>query len=285
MAQRIRPQLASAPKQAALTRLEDATAFARTSAVFSSAAPFTVTVTNFVAPSPSRAIALARNTQTSSRARENASCSGFEATDTPDVPFAMIRIMSLVDVSPSTVTLLNDRFTARRRLASSSSREIETSVVRKQSMVAMFGCIIPEPFTMPPIRAPPSISTEISFLRVSVVMIASNAAAWPASSPRRLFASALMLFSMAAMGKGTPITPVEATITVLGLMANSSAASSAMRIAAAKPASPVQALAFPELAITAWIFLPAICFWLTSTLAAFTRFVVNMAAATQFFSE
>ena len=66
---------------------------------------------------------------------------------------------------------------------------------------------------------------------------------------------------------------------------NANACTGEAGFAAAYPASPVHALAFPELAMIAWSSLPIICFWLTSTLAACTLFVVNMAVAAQHFSE
>jgi hypothetical protein len=47
------------------------------------------------------------------------------------------------------------------------------------------------------------------------------------------------------------MTPVEATATISGYMESRAAVSSAIRRAASSPAWPVQALAFPELAITA----------------------------------
>ena len=65
-----------------------------------------------------------------------------------------------------------------RRAFSSSSWQIATSVVMKPSIVAMFGAIIPLPLEIPPTwHFLPSISnsTAISFLRVSVVIIASHA--------------------------------------------------------------------------------------------------------------
>ena len=68
MAHNTRPQLASAPKQAVLTRLEEATDFAKASAVSSQQAPLTVTVISLVAPSPSRAIIRVKATQTYSKA-------------------------------------------------------------------------------------------------------------------------------------------------------------------------------------------------------------------------
>ena len=68
MAQRMRPQLASAPNMAAFTREEEQTDLARVSAAFSSAAPDTVQVTSLPAPSPSAAIFFASSTHTVSRA-------------------------------------------------------------------------------------------------------------------------------------------------------------------------------------------------------------------------
>jgi len=94
-----------------------------------------------------------------------------------------------------------------------------------------------------------------------------------------------MLSSINETGKGTPITPVEATATSDGEIEKASAASLAMRFAASIPACPVHALALPELAIMARNFPPAIFSRLTCTLAAHTLLVVNIAAAQHSFSE
>ena len=87
--------------------------------------------------------------------------------------------MSFVDVSPSTVIALNvsaqASLTARCRSAGSTA----ASVVRKPSIVAMFGSIMPEPLAIPPIwKTPPGVDTRtaVSFGDGSVVMIASAAA-------------------------------------------------------------------------------------------------------------
>ena len=63
MAHSTRPQLASAPKMAALVRVEEITDRATVSAVFSSAAPVTAQVMRCLAPSPSAAIFRASSVQ------------------------------------------------------------------------------------------------------------------------------------------------------------------------------------------------------------------------------
>ena len=66
------------------------------------------------------------------------------------MPLASTTHMSLVEVSPSTVTRLKVRGTISWRASWSSSRVIAQSVVTKQSMVPMLGWIIPEPLAMAP---------------------------------------------------------------------------------------------------------------------------------------
>ena len=66
--------------------------------------------------------------------------------------------MSLVDVSPSTVMELKVYQQTRRSISCKTGCSMATSVVRKPSMVAMFGAIMPDPLAMAPSRAvlPPS---------------------------------------------------------------------------------------------------------------------------------
>jgi hypothetical protein len=85
---------------------------------------------------------------------------------------------SLVEVSPSTVTQLNDRSTTRLSMPCRSFFGTEASVATKPSMVAMFGLIMPAPFAMPVTVTSPVeilILVENAFGTVSVVMIASAA--------------------------------------------------------------------------------------------------------------
>ena len=90
--------------------------------------------------------------------------------------------MSLVEVSPSTVTRLKVRATTSWRASESISWVMAQSQVRKASMVPMLGWIMPEPLAMAPRRTsrpPSSKETAISFFRVSVVMMAVAAASEP----------------------------------------------------------------------------------------------------------
>ena len=64
----------------------------------------------------------------------------------------MRKTLSLVEVSESTVTLLNEWSTASLRAACAASAETGISEVRTQSIVAMSGWIMPEPLHMPPMR-------------------------------------------------------------------------------------------------------------------------------------
>ena len=66
------------------------------------------------------------------------------------MPLASTSTMSFVEVSPSTVRLLKVRSTTRLSMRSRLVLSTAASVVMKQSMVAMFGLIMPEPFAQPP---------------------------------------------------------------------------------------------------------------------------------------
>ena len=84
--------------------------------------------------------------------------------------------MSLGEVSPSTVTRLKERSVAWLRVSCRQSGSTAASVVRKASMVPMFGWIMPLPFAVPPtvtVFPSTSTSTAASLVRVSVVRIAS----------------------------------------------------------------------------------------------------------------
>src|SRR5688572_26520747 len=96
---------------------------------------------------------------------------------TPLAPDASANTQSLVEHSPSTVIALKvsraDSVSAR----CSSAGGTRASVVRKPSIVAMFGSIIPEPFAVPPTTNEPravSTRTECSFGNGSVVMMARD---------------------------------------------------------------------------------------------------------------
>ena len=154
--------------------------FASTSAVSSSFAPFTVQVISLLAPSPSAAILRARSCMTACNASQNASYAGPSAVISalPAIPFARTVHISLVEVSPSTVTRLKVRFTLNNSALRIISLLTAQSVVMKHSIVPIFGWIMPEPLQIPPMwQVVPSISnsTAIVFTFVSVVMIASAA--------------------------------------------------------------------------------------------------------------
>ena len=189
--------------------------------------------------------------------------------------------MSLVLMSPSTVMRLNDCSTASERACCRSFFSTAASVVRKQSMVAMFGSIMPAPLAMPPIRTflpPRLISTAISLGKVSLVMIAFAAFRLP--SRCNAFAPVAIAASIFSIGIGTPIRPVEQTSTLRSLSPSALAVSLAIRFAFWMPITPVHALALPLLAMIARISAHRICACETLTGAALTLFVVNAPAAT-----
>ena len=119
-------------------------------------------------------------------------------------------------------------------------------------MVAMSGAIMPAPLAMPLIvtLALPSLTVAVAtFGKVSVVMIAlaavihspgTTCSASVPSTPSNLLASS-----------GSPITPVEAKNTSLGLQPTALAAIAAVSVVACRPVLPVNALALPEFTTSA----------------------------------
>lgn len=93
----------------------------------------------------------------------------------------------MVEVSPSTDIMLKVSLTTSPSAAFSSSASTAASVVRKHSMVAILGAIMPLPLAMPPrvqIAPPSGKVTAASFFTVSVVMMASAAKEPPPSTGR-----------------------------------------------------------------------------------------------------
>ena len=134
----------------------------------------------------------------------------------------------------------------------SAPAAIGASVNTNASMVAMSGAIMPAPLAMPLMvtLALPSFTVAVAtFGKVSVVMMALAAAihspgtacsASVPSTPLNLVASS-----------GSPITPVEARNTSLGLQPSALAAIAAVSVVACRPVLPVKALALPEFTTSA----------------------------------
>ena len=193
--------------------------------------------------------------------------------------------MSFVLMSPSIEIMLNDVSTISERAFCKSLPSMARSVVMKQSIVAMFGWIMPEPLAMTPKRTflpPTSISSAADFGCVSVVMMAWLAALLP-SSESALTAS-LTPFSILSIGSVTPMTPVEATMTSSGSQPSALAAISCVALASFAPCSPVQALAQPALATIACAVPVATTAFEAKTGAAATAFCVKVPATTASFS-
>ena len=276
MAQRTRPQLASAPNMAAFSRLEQMTLFATILALRSSLPPVTLHSSSLVAPSPSPAILRHRSTVTVFRACMKVVKSSPSAVISwlPARPLARTVTISLVEVSPSTLTMLKVLVMSPDRAFCSMLGAMAQSVVMKTSMVAMLGWIIPEPLAMPPMWQvlPPTVnSTAISFLTVSVVMMPTAAASPP--SVDRPATSSSMPPAMGSRFRGWPMTPVEATTTSVALTPVALATSSHMASAISMPLA-LQVLALPELQMTAWAMPSAMLFLVTVRGAPLTRLVV-----------
>ena len=192
-------------------------------------------------------------------------------------PLASRMTVSFVLMSPSIVMRLKEFATERFNSARRADWGMAASVVTTQSMVAMFGSIIPAPLAIPPTRNEPFevfTSTAYSLAKVSLVMIAAAEAALPFLEG---FSAAIPL-AMRSIGMGTPIRPVEQTRTSFCLSPKRFAAAAHMAPASLSPPSPVQALAFPLLRITARLPPALRCSAETRTGAALTLLVVNVAA-------
>jgi hypothetical protein len=155
---------------------------------------------------------------------------------------------SLVEVSPSMVTRLNEA--VGQRLASGwiSDGSIFASVAMKPSMVAMFGRIMPAPLLMPVMVtvAPPICTRWLNALgMVSVVMMPSAARAqWFSDASA---SAAGRPASMRSTGSGSMITPVENGRICSGAMSRWRASAMQVERVRIRPSSPVPALALPVL--------------------------------------
>ena len=89
---------------------------------------------------------------------------------------------------------------------------IGASVTRNESIVAMLGSIMPDPFAIPRIvtNRPPSLNrVDATFAWVSVVRMASAASSKPVGD--NAWATSGMPLRKTSIGSGSPITPVDAT--------------------------------------------------------------------------
>ena len=167
-------------------------------------------------------------------------------------PVDAITKLSLVDVSPSTVAQLNETSAISRAIAVRMSAGIGASVARNESIVAMFGWIIPEPFAIPVtvIGTPSTIVRRDAPLgTVSVVMIDRAASNQPSlRAAACATGSAATIFSN---GSGSMITPVENGRTSSGAQRSNSPTAAHVDRAALSPGWPVPAFALPALTISA----------------------------------
>ena len=190
------------------------------------------------------------------------------------MPLASTTHMSLVEVSPSTVTRLKVRATTSWRASLSISWVMAQSVVTKASMVPMLGWIMPEPLAMAPRRTslPPMVrETAISFFTVSVVMMAWAAVSEPSAD--RAAAAWGSPAWMAEMLMVWPMTPVLATTKSPGSRPVAAAAAVLMASAFSWLWGQ-QALALPLLATTPQATPFSRWSMVTYRGAAFTRFMV-----------
>ena len=219
----------------------------------SDGAPVTTTSRSFVAPSPSEAMARVISRKRSVTAVSRISWSGPDSAMRafPASPLASATSESLVDMSPSTVSISNVRFTARPRISCSTLGVTETSVTTTQIMVASCGASIPEPLAMQATVAvfPPTTTSRDAILaRVSVVMMASAARSARSPSCSTRAGSASTIF---CAGRRTPMTPVEAVSTARFCTPRASATAPRRMATSSSPRGPVSALALPLFTSTA----------------------------------
>mmetsp|Transcript_37689 Transcript_37689/g.91542 ORF Transcript_37689/g.91542 Transcript_37689/m.91542 type:complete len:241 (-) Transcript_37689:324-1046(-) len=154
-------------------------------------------------PSPLRTISFARPWHTSRRAllnspRSKAAVTWFEAIETT---------VSLVDSSPSIERQLNVSLTIVDSISCKSFLEMVASVMIYESMVAMFGSIIPAPLAIPTILLPFDSVLLRTLGKRSVVMMAS--AAFKADLICMFFTAAGTISSASSFaGRRHPMTPV-----------------------------------------------------------------------------
>ena len=241
---------------------------------------------SWVAPSASATRRRPRRARSSVRAPPSSAGEG----RAPEAPEASSRTVSLVDMQPSELIRLTVRATAPPRAARAAAASTTASVVMTHSMVARPGASMPTPLIMPPaLQATPSAvrETASSLGTVSVVIMA-RAASWPASGVGASAPAARPAPDRrAGMSRGTPMTPVEHTRTSSGRTGrcgsesvSSSATRAAVAAASSAPRAPVQALAEPELRMTARAPPSATAARDHATGAATTRLVVKTPAAT-----
>mmetsp|Transcript_14633 Transcript_14633/g.47824 ORF Transcript_14633/g.47824 Transcript_14633/m.47824 type:complete len:208 (-) Transcript_14633:690-1313(-) len=149
----MRPMFGSLPAIAVLTRGEFTTALPTPRARSKVGAPLTAIRITWVVPSPFRATSAASSEQTDRRAAPNSSRAASPAGSTLACEDRTTRV-SEVDWSPSMDMQLKLRSAAPESIRCSSARGTSTSVRMKQSIVAMFGSIMPAPFAMPTIDPP-----------------------------------------------------------------------------------------------------------------------------------
>ena len=214
-----------------------------------------MTSTSLRAPSPSRATCSERSASTFvSAARKSLSfgSAGRKIFGPRAAPVANASRVSEVEVSPSIVTALNVSVTASDKIACKAGAAIGASVNTKDSMVAMSGAIMPAPFAMPLMVTvvPPIFACAVAtFGNVSVVMMAFAASR---KRPGAAFSAKPCITPLKrCAGSGSPITPVEARKTSVGLQPEALLASVAVKVVASRPVLPVKAFALPEFTTSA----------------------------------
>ena len=163
--------------------------------------------------------------------------------------------MSEVEVSPSTVTALKVSATPALSSPCRAAALSGASVNTNDSMVAMSGAIMPAPLAIPLMTtvADPSFAVAVATFGKRVGRHDRLGGIDPDVRLRAAHEPPITLANFVA-GKGSPMTPVDASRTSLVLHLAASAASLAVKAVAARPVRPVKALALLELTTRARAF-------------------------------
>ena len=192
--------------------------------------------------------------------------------------------VSLVEQLPSTSRRSKVAAVALRSARSRAAESATASVVMTTSMVASDGASMPAPFAMAPTVQLSRWCSATCFGTVSVVMMACAASSPPVRPPAISCTMSVTPVNTLSIGSRSPIRPVEQTATSMAPVSvpqSDSAAANASAVAwvSWNPLGPVQALAPPELRITARSRPVVSTCWVHSTGAALTWLRVNTAAA------
>ena len=172
-------------------------------------------------------------------------------------------------------------------MACQVSRSTSASVSMTASMVAMLGQIMPAPLAMPVRRTVPPDRGTVMLANLGKASVVMNARVKPSASRLpRLSTREGTASRQRSILSWSPMTPVDMGMISCGASPVRAATMRRVSRQFSRPSSPVQALAWPELASTARQvpYSRRVC-WQTCTGAALKALVVNRPASTAGRSE